>query len=100
MIIRTVGKLRNIYKNRELILKLVKQITKSQNLMVLDTTDNFFTMVNLVDDPAMTIVMLGRSMAMTYDAAKAVDPNITAEGYVQQIMIVALTHLDKEGKIK
>lgn len=99
MIKRSVGILRNLYKNREFIMKLTKQITKSEHLMVLDTTDNFFTLTSMVDDPAMTIVMLGRSMAMTYDAAKARNPNLKPEDYVEQVMVVALTHLEKEGKI-
>ena len=95
MIEKSIGILRNLIKKRKELVQLVKQVVVADDTISIIHKDNNFNVIGHTSDVAMTVFMLGTAIAMSYDAAKQQEPDLTVHDFMQQPIIIAMKHLER-----
>ena len=95
MIEKSIGILRNLIKKRKELVQLVKQVAIADDTISIIHKDNNFNVIGHTSDVAMTVFMLGTAIAMSYDAAKQQEPDLTVHDFMQQPIIIAMKHLER-----
>lgn len=99
MIEKSVGLIRNLYKKRKQITRLIQQFAIADDAIVILHKDNQFSVSGHSSTDAMTVYMLGVATGMSYKNAKDNDPNLTVEEYLYQPTSVALKQIERQGLV-